>query len=132
MAFAVTLSSPTSINTNPVASPSPDVDIAMFVGTKLITLSKNTHSSPEGYGCSGDGEETNHDKWKLDLMRHGQALVNYAMFYNTDEGQADAWEQSAQEHLDEVLEMEVGYVNFVVPAQEAMQWVASNFADLWS
>lgn len=130
MAFAVALPSKTSFNTNPVASP--DVDIAMFVGTKLILLSKNTQSAPEGYGRSGDGE-ADINRWKLDLMIHGTALVNYAMHFRTDDG--DAQFQAAQEFFDEQQEIEnfeTNYVGFVIPARSAMHWVAAYFADLWS
>ena len=128
MAFAVTLSPNTNPSTD-FTTASIDEDIAMFVGTKLILMSQNCCSSPEGYRCSGDGE-SNFNQWKLDLMRHGQALVNYARYYMEDSD--DAQVQSAQEFLDEVQELETGYVNFAVPAQKAMHWVADNFADLWS
>lgn len=130
MAFAVALPSKTSFNTNPVASP--DVDIAMFVGTKLILLSKNTQSAPEGYGCSGDGE-ADINRWKLDLMTYGQTLVNYAIHFRTDDG--DAQFQAAQEFYDELQEikdLETSYEKIVIPARGAMHWVAAYFADLWS
>lgn len=106
-----------------------DEDLAMFVGTKLILLSKHTKSSPEGYGCSGDGTETNHDKWKLDLMRHGQALVTYAKQSDLD---ALPEVQTPEEFMAEMQSLEEDYHKFTVPAQDAMQFVASHLTDLWS
>jgi hypothetical protein len=79
-----------------------DDHLAKTLGEQLVWMSKILHGHP----CDYPDKE-----WTADLLKHGEALLNYQRLHYESYG--DDWDAAYR------------------PAQDALRWVADNLASLW-